>query len=192
MSRVSLRVATVLMVTGAAGLPVAHADIYTWVDDNGVVNVSNLEPPAGTRVAKVTHEAPQPPTARYDAAREAARQAEVQALAERVRQLENELDAARRPVVVPPPPQVAYAPAPTPMIVPAYTEPPPAPAAPTCDPSWYGCWAWTSGLYPGSVIVLRDAHVRRFDTGHRVTPGHRFHGVAAQWRAPSPGGSRGR
>jgi len=60
----------------------AQADIYTWTDKNGVVNVSNLPPPEGVRPTRVTHEAPKDP-AREAAAREAAHLAELRALVAR-------------------------------------------------------------------------------------------------------------
>ena len=105
-----------------AGLPVilagtvvatcAHADIYTWVDQEGMVNVSNLAPPEGVRVTKVTREiAPAPASMvaqRNDLAREAARDAELQALNARVAQLQDEVDRATRETSEP----VAYQDAP--------------------------------------------------------------------------------
>jgi len=63
--------------------PPARADIYTWVDAAGNMNLSNLAPPASAHVINVVHASPQPV-----AAREAVRQAEVQALEDRVRQLD--------------------------------------------------------------------------------------------------------
>jgi Spy/CpxP family protein refolding chaperone len=66
------------------GLQPAYADLYTWVNASGGVNVSNLAPPEGVRIINVI---PASPTATHDA-REAARDAEVQALTKRVRQLE--------------------------------------------------------------------------------------------------------
>jgi hypothetical protein len=72
----------------------AQADIYTWVDASGATNVSNLSPPEGVRVTHVTHENPQP-TARLDTARDAAHDAEIQSLSERVRELQHEVELAR-------------------------------------------------------------------------------------------------
>ena len=71
------------------GLQPAHADLYTWVDASGGVNVSNLAPPEGVRIIKVTVEPAPKTTTRNDHAREAARETQVQALAKRVRQLED-------------------------------------------------------------------------------------------------------
>ena len=71
------------------GLQPAHVDLYTWVDASGGVNVSNLAPPEGVRITKVTV-APAAKTAtRNDHAREAARETEVQVLAKRIRQVED-------------------------------------------------------------------------------------------------------
>jgi hypothetical protein len=71
------------------GLQPAHADLYTWVDASGGVNVGNLTPPEGVRITNVI---PASPTATRDA-REAARDAEVEALTKRVRQLEGEVES---------------------------------------------------------------------------------------------------
>ena len=82
-----LRVTLPALLAGTFGLEPAHADLYTWVDASGGVNVSNLAPPEGVRITNVI---PASPTATHDA-REAVRDAEVQALAKRVRQLEDEV-----------------------------------------------------------------------------------------------------
>lgn len=76
----------------------AHADIYTWVDASGSVNVSNLAPPENVRVTSVIRAIAPKTTIRDDDARDAARDAEVKALTERVRQLEDEVALARRKV----------------------------------------------------------------------------------------------
>ena len=70
------------------GLQPAYADLYTWVDASGGVNVSNLTPPEGVRITKVIVASAPKTATRNDWAREAARDAEVQALTKRVRQLE--------------------------------------------------------------------------------------------------------
>ena len=69
----------------------APAEIYTWVDASGGVNVSNLAPPENARVTNVVLASASKPTTRDDDAREAARDTEVQALTMRVRQLEAEV-----------------------------------------------------------------------------------------------------
>ena len=84
-----LRATLPVVLAGTFGLQPAHADLYTWVDASGGVNVSNLAPPEGVRITNVI---PASPTATHDA-REAARDAEVQALTERVRQLEGEIES---------------------------------------------------------------------------------------------------
>jgi hypothetical protein len=82
-----LRVTLPALLAGTFGLEPAHADLYTWVDASGGVNVSNLAPPEGVRITNVI---PASPTATHDA-REAVRSAEVDALTKRVRQLEDEV-----------------------------------------------------------------------------------------------------
>ena len=119
-----------VMVTIVAGMlyPLSvHADMYVWTDKAGVTNISNLPPPEGMRIVSVTHSAPKDP-AQEAAFREAARQAEMRALNERVQQLQAAVEQARReppaPIVV----QQAPAPPPAPYIV--VVSPPPAPAYP--------------------------------------------------------------
>jgi hypothetical protein len=85
-----LRAVLPAVVAGTFGLPPAHADLYTWVDASGGVNVSNLAPPEGVRITNVIP-ASLPKTTTRDDAREAARDAEVLALTQRVRQLEDEV-----------------------------------------------------------------------------------------------------
>jgi hypothetical protein len=173
-----LRVALSSVIAGPACLQFAHADIYTWADASGSVNVSNLDPPKGARVISVTHTAPAS-ASREDAAREAARRAETRALEQRVRQLEDEVELARRA----PPPQVVYPPIPAPA--PYWAEPAPvqpvqyavvtAPPAYNqgCDPSWLGCGlGWWPGFYP-SVVFVRAPSFRRFPA---FSSGHHFAG----------------
>lgn len=172
------------LVAGAVWLPPAHADVFTWTDANGRVNVSNMDPPDGVRVTSVTHVNAPKVSASADAAmKEMLRDAEVQALAERVRQLQGDVEAARRQ----PPPTVVVAPVITP---PSYagewSAPPPSysyapqPAAYGyapgigCDPSWgntYGNCGY--GFYPGgytTLVVVRPNHRRPFFSGHGVRP----------------------
>ena len=174
-----------LALAGAAAVQLAHADIYTWVDASGTINVSNLAPPEGVDVTRVTHESPS--AARDEAARAAAaHQAEVQALEERVGQLENEVEFARRtapPVdyrAVPAPPVIQYIVEPAPPVMPYALEPAPAPYA-GCDPSWTDCGSWwMPGFYGASVVVLRPSSFRHFHPG---SGGHRF---AAQQPGRAP------
>lgn len=161
----------------------ARADIYTWVDASGTVNISNLAPPDGVRLTNVTRETAQDLAAREEFAREAARQAELQALSERVRQLESEIDVARRPV---PPPQVVYVPVPTPTPLQYPVEMAPSESG-ACDPSWASCWGWWgSGFYPASVVVVRAPNFHRFPSGHRG------HGIPVQRPVRGPRGFRER
>jgi hypothetical protein len=155
-----LHVALPVALAGTFGLQPAQADIYTWVDASGSINVSNLAPPDGVHLTKVMRASA--PAAADEAVRDAARQAETQALAERVRQLEDEVDLARRQV----PPPVDYRPVPLPPVVqyivnaaPQLTQYAVTEAPPTntwCDPTWLSCGlAWGPAFYPTAVFVLR-------------------------------------
>jgi hypothetical protein len=140
----------------------AQADVYTWVDAKGVVNVSNLPPPDGVRVTNVTQELPQPIAVRQEAAREVARQAEMQAMSDRIRQLEYEVELARRA----PPPPVEYPPQVVMQWAPVQYQidvSPPASSSSGCDAGWAGCGAWWgSGFYfPPTVAVPRAPNLRR-------------------------------
>ena len=84
-----LRATLPVVLASTFGLQPAHADLYTRVDASGRVNISNLAPPDGVRITNVI---PASPTATRDA-REAARDAEVQALTKRVRQLEGQVES---------------------------------------------------------------------------------------------------
>ena len=82
-----------------------RAEIYSWVDTDGVATFSNLPPPDGVRVTGVIHE--QPTSSK--AASEAARQAEVSALNDRIRLLELQMarqarEAITYPAALPLPP----------------------------------------------------------------------------------------
>ncbi len=163
------------------GLQPAHADIYTWLDASGVVNVSNLAPPEGARVTNIIRASvPKNPT------RDDTRQAEIQALAERVLALEDEIELAKRQA--PPPVEYRAIPAPPPpMQYGGYSAPPPVqyavsaaqPTSPACDLTLMDCGVWWGpGFYPASIIVLRAPNFHRFLPGHggrRVTPPHPMH-----------------
>lgn len=175
MRDVYLRAALLMALAGIGASPVAHGDVFTWVDNSGRVNVSNLDPPADAHVTSVVHvNAPKVTPAAADAAREARRQAEVAALAEQVRQLQDEVKAAQQPPPAPQPryrvaaaPPVPYAAAEwAPDASPyAYDAPPITGAG--CDPSWAGCASFWG--FPASVIVLRTPAFHRFASsrGHR-------------------------
>jgi Domain of unknown function (DUF4124) len=189
-----LRGALPMILAGICALPLAHADIFTWTDESGRVNISNLTPPDGVRVTNVMHENKAAIAAR-DVAREAAqdalREAEVRVLAERVRQLQNEVEIARRPA----PPQVEYRPIPMPVYVPYPVEmaAPPQYAATTsvanggCGFGWPDCaFGWYPGIYPVNVIA-RPPYFRRDRDAPAPGRGH----IAPWLPLAAPGGARG-
>jgi hypothetical protein len=193
MSARSFSVASFWVLASAFGVQPAHADIYTWTDAKGSLNVSNLPPPEGGRVSHLVHEASRPVAPPSDSAREAARQAEVRALAQRVQQLEAEAATAKSAM----PPDFAY---PPPVAAPVYAPAPPpsvqynvtllpqtpqydagsAPGVPACDPTWAGCAPWWGvPFYSGPVVVLRAPNFHRFPPFRGAPPfrgGHAFHG----------------
>lgn len=185
-----LRASWPAILVGTLGLQPAHADIYTWVDASGTINVSNLAPPDGVNVTKVIHEAPPAAVPADNSSLEAARQAQaqVQALAMRVGELQDEVEFARRQAalpapypIMPAPPLVQYVAdmAPQPM---QYAVDPTPPAAAGCYSTWSSCGPWWGpSFYPVSVIVLRPPHDGRFrppfQGGHHFAmqqPGHGF------------------
>jgi len=134
----------------------ASADIYTWTDANGKLNLSNRPPPADARITSVYREDPAV-RASADAAQAAARAEELKALNERVAQLERDLDTASRQ---PPAPPVVYT---LPAAPPVYYPPviaqtivvPSAPAYSDCAGSWGDCsFAGNFGWYPGGFVVV--------------------------------------
>jgi len=159
-----LRSALPALLFGVFGSQLAHADIYTWVDKAGTINVSNLAPPDGAHVTSIIHASAPETAARDAAAREAARQAEVQALNERMRQLESAVEVASRQA---PPPD--YRPIAAPPVMQYFVNAAPSPeqyavdaTAPTytgCNPGWIGCGAWW-WAYPASVVVVRAPNFR--------------------------------
>ena len=175
MHPVLLRTAMPAILAGALGAPLAHADVYTWTDRSGRLNVSNIAPPEGVHVSRVVRE--DPPKVRPAAPpRDTVRDAEMQALTERVGELQAEVDRAQRQ---PPVPAVAYrAVAPAPPVQVVVNVVPPAPAAnyaavpgypPGCDPTVFGCPAFG---YPVGVVVLKAPRFHRFDHVNRF---HRLH-----------------
>ncbi|MEP6656746.1 MAG: DUF4124 domain-containing protein [Betaproteobacteria bacterium] len=165
-----LRSALPSMFACAFAPQLAHADVYTWVDASGAVNVSNLAPPEGVRVTHVAHESAPRSAAYANAARDAAQQAELQVLSERVRQLESEVQLAARQV--PPPIPIQYAMIPAPPVVQYVVEPAAAPVSAGCDSGWTGCgpW-WNSGFFPAGSVVVLVPNFRRspaFRGGHHV------------------------
>src|SRR5690242_4203277 len=101
-----LRASLPVMLAGAFSAPPACADVYTWTDASGRLNVSNIAPPQGVHVSRVVHEDPPKVRPNPPPGRDAAREAEVQALNERVAQLQDQVDRAQRQP--PPVPVVPY------------------------------------------------------------------------------------
>ena len=121
---------TLSAVVGVLAPSVANADIYAWVGPSGDVTYSNLPPPKNARVFAVIEETA-PPTAQQQAALDAAHQAEMRALNDRVQQLEREMQQSR---------WQAEAPLPYPAgAAPAYPPPPPPSYASGCDYDFMDC-----------------------------------------------------
>jgi len=161
------------MLAATLGALPAHADVYTWTDASGRLNVSNVAPPEGVHVSRVVHE--DPPKVTPSAA--AARAAEVRALTDRVAELQDEVERARAPAAPPPVPYRVVAAPPPPVQVavnvmapPAQYSAPPAPAAPDCDPLVFGCPPF---VYPVGVVVLRTPGLHRFHRFQHLRAGHR-------------------
>jgi hypothetical protein len=174
-----LRIALPAALCCALGVQPACADIYTWVDASGTINVSNLAPPDGVRVTSVIHATAPADLAGAQAARDAAREAQLRTLAERVVQLEDEIQVAQRPA----PPLLLYPPV-APPVVQYITEvapvqyvvnsPPAASPAGGCDGTWMDCgFAWVPAFYPVGVGVLRPPN---FPRPHPFQPGPRIGG----------------
>src|SRR4029077_6101246 len=98
----------VAALAGALGASSAGADVFVWVDARGHTNVSNLAPPDDARVTTVIKSVPRT-AAQEEAARTAAQRAEMQALADRVTTLQDQLEQSRREAAWMP---AAYAPPP--------------------------------------------------------------------------------
>jgi hypothetical protein len=160
------RVACAIALLGALACAPARADIYTWVDARGNVNLSNRAPPEGTRVTNVYREDPAA-RASAEAARVTTQREELRALNERIKDLERTLDVAKRPAPEP----VAFAPAvpplaPYPSIVLQTVAPTPMPPPPTyadCADPWARCFLPGSfGSYPAGVVILNGGPSHRF------------------------------
>ncbi len=169
------------ILIGSIGPQVAHADIYTWVDASGSINVSNLTPPEGAHVLKVVHES----AAQVASPADAARQADVQALAQRVLQLEGELAAVQYTPPAAPPYIVMQAP---PVVQYFIDVAPPqvqynSAGQPGCDPGWGDCgnW-WNTGFYPAGVVFVQTPTFRRFPP---VRGGRQFAGQPPMRRPES-------
>jgi len=172
-TRVSTCIVSAVLALGLLAAGPARADIYTWTDANGSINISNIAPPEGTHVTKVVHDSPPRPQAAIDAA-EAAHQAEVRALSDRVTQLEREADAVARmasrpaPAYYAPPPPVYAAAPPVPPI--QYSVYPPESTSQGCDWNWNDCGStwWTSPIYASPFFFIPTTGFRhpRPPAGH--------------------------
>jgi len=142
----------------------AQADVYTWIDASGKLNLSNQPPPEGARVTNVYREDPAA-RAHAEAARAASAREELRTLTARVAELERALEKAREDQARPPEPApVAYAPAPPPpaayasAMAQTIVAPPVqsySPYFPNYDCAWVGCFSPGSfGFYPSSVVVV--------------------------------------
>ncbi len=168
-----LRIALPAALCGALGVQPAAADIYTWVDASGTINVSNLAPPDGVRVTSVIHAT----APAEQAARDAARETQLRTLAERVVQLEDEIQVAQHAV----PPPLLYPPVPPPLVqyitevapVQYVVNSPPAPSSAGCDGTWDCGFSWVPVFYPASIGVLRPPNFAR---PHPLRPGPHFGG----------------
>ena len=200
MSRQVAALAVVLSLAGAFAAR-AHADVYTWVDAAGNVNVSNLAPPAGTRVKSIAREDPDA-KARAEAARAAAKDTQLRAFADRVAELERANEAPAGP---PPFPYAMGSPfyGMAPPYAAPYGGPPPAPAprfsvatmssAPPDDaPSFFpacgslDCVPMLGSPFYAPAVVVIPAFQQHHHHGH----GTRHAGLPAMH--PSPRGSRGK
>ncbi len=161
----------VAIIAGTLFLLSARPDMYVWTDKAGVMNVSNLLPPEGVRLVSVTRAAPKDP-AQEAAFRDAAREAEMRALNQRVQQLQAEVEQVRREPLPPAPMLQPQAPAPPAPYVIVVSPPAPVYAQPVagCDYPWGNCGSghWP-GFYPASVVVVRDRHFRHH---HPIHHGH--------------------
>jgi hypothetical protein len=173
-----LRIALPVALCGALGVQPAAADIYTWVDASGTINVSNLAPPDGVRVTSVIHATAPAAPAGEQAARDGAREAQMRTLAERVVQLEDEIQVAQRqpppPLLYPPvmPPLVQYITEVAPVQYVVNSAPAASPAG--CDGTGMDCGlSWVPLFYPAGIGVLRPPGFLR---PHPFQPGPRIGG----------------
>jgi hypothetical protein len=169
----AMRIGAVLGVVGVLAPSLASAEIYAWIDANGDVTYGNMPPPKNARVFEVIDETPLP-TPEKQAAIEAAHQAEMRALNQKVQQLEQQLQQSHYQAMPPPPYPMAapspYAPAPE------YSAGPSYPTA--CDSDFYDCSSWAGPVYY-TVGVLPYGGFRHH---------HDFDGFHRHGHFPHPGG----
>lgn len=115
----------------------ASADIYTWTDASGQTTYSDTPPPRNANLIGILR-AP-PPAEDAGTARQAAQQAELQAMGERIRQLERDVRERdfRLSNPLPAPPPVPY------------TGP-----APACEPGGFACGPWGPPFLSGPVVTI--------------------------------------
>jgi hypothetical protein len=149
-----LRVALLVALACALGVPCAHADIYAWIDASGTLVLSDLTPPPGARVIDVVADstAAAPTYASAPVTYETARQGEIAFLSERVRLLEREIElVGRQPI-----PAATYGVAPAQGMT------------GWCDSAWSYCGpGWGPAIYPGIVVVPGAPGFRGFARFHR-------------------------
>jgi hypothetical protein len=179
--------------------PAARADIYTWVDASGTLNVSNLAPPTGVQVINVVvhHDPPPAPPAPPNAALDAARDAEVQALNARVDALRDEVEQAHRRMAA----QADYWSAAPPPQAEVYDagdtagygyDAPVTQVSMGCDPSWWGCaYGWNpygAYAYPVVIVAANARNVRRGNGVHPapVRPPYHGHSMGPPTHAMGP------
>ena len=130
------------------GVRTAEADIYRWIGADGVVTYSDESPPKGIQAEVVVTERAAPRSTQSDAAAASARRdAELQALSERIRELE----------------RAAIARSQVPAGMP-YQEAPYPPASPpdsgySCDPARLDCPPWYA---PTGIVVVTPPAFGRF------------------------------
>jgi len=179
-----IRAATAVALVAVGG-PVL-ADVYSWVDESGVLNFGNVDPPAGVSTQTIVKEQAQRPRVRDPGLTP---EADVRMLNERIRQLEAQSAerSAYPPAGYPPPPPMTYAAAPAPTYAapaPAYYGPPVQPAwsTPYCDPSWSDCFSgWGPTFSSGTFAVFGPPyrgvgawhHAARFGPAGRSFGGYR-------------------
>jgi hypothetical protein len=183
------RLAWVIAFVGASASTSAQADIYTWVDSSGNLNMSNLAPPEGARVTNVFREDPAL-HASAEAARAAAQREELRALSDRVTQLERDLDAAKHqesPPIAYAPAMPAPAPAPYPSVVAQAIVAPMTPTYGNCADPWASCFSpGYFGFYPGGVVILSAPPPHRI---HPVRRGQRVRMPPSAHALPTPVGA---
>jgi hypothetical protein len=188
MTRPRIRSLTAALgIVAALAWTSSWADVYTWTDSTGKLNLSNRPPPDDAHVISVYREDPAV-HASAEAARAAMRAEEVAALNERVTQLERDLDAASQR---PPPAPVVYTlpappPAPYPPVVMQTIVVPGTPTYSDCGNPWGNCtYAGDFGFYPGGIVVVSAPASHRFGAMHRSPHAH----AAPPSRIPMPVGT---